>query len=157
MSGLQAAVRSGVRAVCRDILEARRNLHTNRDDPEVYMAGTILNPETGQIDLARAFSTNKNLIKSFFKHPYDKCTRPEQLAGALGFSFEKTTTELSARLPDVDGYEKVSRILNHYRSPDYPFAVELCGAVFRQGTFIDKMVKMGWTSPHRFDTDFTPL
>ena len=66
---------------------------------------------------------------------------------------------------------RVTRILSYYRSPNYPFSIELCGAVsrpdvvippsrlslrlqiLRQGSFIDKMVGMGWTEPHTFDDD----
>ncbi|KAF8593499.1 hypothetical protein BDV93DRAFT_231523 [Ceratobasidium sp. AG-I] len=56
--------------------------------------------------------------------------------------------------PDVDyNFRRVTRILSYYRSPSYPFSIELCGAILRQGSFVDKMVNMGWTEPHTFDDD----
>ena len=38
-------------------------------------------------------------------------------------------------------------------------SLDLVGAVLRQGTFVEKMVRMGWTRPGRFDhsRDLAPL
>ena len=46
------------------------------------------------------------------------------------------------------------RILAHYRHPG-SFSVELTSAVMRQGSFIQKMIGLGWTDPNRFATDKT--
>ena len=51
---------------------------------------------------------------------------------------------------------RILRVLSHYRFPG-PFSIELTGAVTRQGTFIEKMVNMGWTAPRRFTADPSPL
>ena len=46
---------------------------------------------------------------------------------------------------------RLHRLLGRYRFPG-PFSVELSSAIMRQGSFIDKMSAMGWTSPERFES-----
>ena len=46
---------------------------------------------------------------------------------------------------------RLHRLLGRYRFPG-PFSIELSSAIMRQGSFIDKMSAMGWTSPERFES-----
>ena len=53
----------------------------------------------------------------------------------------------------VPGF-RIKRIIDSYRVLG-PFSIDLAGAVMRQSSFIDEMVKLSWTDPHRFDDDGT--
>ena len=45
---------------------------------------------------------------------------------------------------------KPKRILSAYFD-DRPFSIDLVGAVIRQGSFVDKMDHLGWTTPNYFN------
>ena len=47
-------------------------------------------------------------------------------------------------------YIRPLRILGAYID-DRPFAIDLVGAVIRQGLFIEKLHNLGWTKPGYFD------
>lgn len=50
----------------------------------------------------------------------------------------------------IHSYRRPKRILSAYFD-DRPFSIDLVGAVIRQGSFVDKMDHLGWTTPGYFD------
>ncbi|KAG8735955.1 hypothetical protein FRC10_009959 [Ceratobasidium sp. 414] len=142
-----------VRALCDDIIKVRISLGDKSNAPKTFISGTLLNWKTGQPDLKEALRNNKILLKTFLSPASMKFTRGDWLAGSFDYSIQKVETGLKAGLATRGGQQQVTRILSYYRSSNYPFSIELCGAILRQGSFIDKMVNFGWTEPRTFDDE----
>ncbi|QRV82552.1 ATP-dependent RNA helicase DOB1 [Ceratobasidium sp. AG-Ba] len=86
-----------------------------------------------------------------------KYDRGYRLARHFKYSIQKVETKLGAGIDASDRMQQVTYILSRYRAANYPFSIELCGAILRQGSFIDKMVDLGWTKASTFDNNSTPL
>ncbi|KAG9098602.1 hypothetical protein FS749_003428 [Ceratobasidium sp. UAMH 11750] len=142
-----------VRALCDDIIKVRISLEDKSDAPKTFISGTLLNWKTGQPDPKEALRNNKVLLKTFLSPALMKFTRGDWLAGSFDYSIEKVEAGLKAGLASRGGQQQVTRILSYYRASNYPFSIELSGAILRQGSFIDKMVNLGWTEPRTFDDE----
>ncbi|CAE6501435.1 unnamed protein product [Rhizoctonia solani] len=148
-----------VRGLCDDIVKVRIGL-THKSislEQKPYISGTLLNWRTGQPDHKEAARSNDILLKHFFTPASMKFTRGDWLAGSINYSTKKLETSLKEGLSLKGGGSQVTRILSYYRCPYYPFSIELCGAILRQGGFIDKMFGLGWTEPRTFDQDPTVI
>ncbi|CEL53644.1 hypothetical protein RSOLAG1IB_06499 [Rhizoctonia solani AG-1 IB] len=146
-----------VRALCDDIIKVRIGLTHESGNPEQkpYISGTLLNWRTGQPDPKGASRSNDILLRDFFTPASMKFTRGDWLAGSMNYSIKRLETFLKNGLDLRGGGSQVTRILSYYRCPYYPFSIELCGAILRQGGFIDKMLGLGWAEPRTFDHDPT--
>ncbi|KAG8721756.1 hypothetical protein FRC09_007415 [Ceratobasidium sp. 395] len=143
-----------VRALCDDIIKVRISLESPPDAPKTVISGTLLNWKTGQPEPKTALRNNAILLKVTFLSPaLTKFTRGDWLAGSFDYSIQKVETGLKGGLASRGGQQQVTRILSYYRSPNYPFSIELCGAILRQGSFIDKMINLGWAEPRTFDDE----
>ncbi|KAB5589607.1 Dammaradiene synthase [Ceratobasidium theobromae] len=142
-----------VRGLCDDIIQVRLGLTGKSINPQnqLFISGTLLNWKTGEPDYKGAATSNKVLLKHFLTLATMQFTRGDWLAGSIKFSIKKMETALKDGLNLRGGRAQVTRILSYYRCPYYPFSIELCGAILRQGSFIDKMVNLGWTEPRTFD------
>ncbi|CAE6461890.1 unnamed protein product, partial [Rhizoctonia solani] len=147
-----------VRGLCDDIVKVRVGLTHKSSNPEQkpYISGTLLDWKTGQPNAKEAARSNDILLKHFFTPASMKFTRGDWLAGSINYSIKRLETALKDGLSLKGGFQ-VTRILSYYRCPYYPFSIELCGAVLRQGAFIDRMFGLGWTEPRTFDQDPTVL
>ncbi|GAB1522772.1 hypothetical protein RhiTH_005895 [Rhizoctonia solani] len=121
------------------------------------ISGTLLDWRTGKPNPEQAMRSNDILLKAFFTPASMKFTRGDWLAGSINYSIKQLETSLKNGLSLKGGGSQVTRILSYYRCPYYPFSIELCGAILRQGGFIDKMLGLGWTKPQAFDHDCTVI
>ncbi|KAG8754223.1 hypothetical protein FRC11_006772 [Ceratobasidium sp. 423] len=144
-----------VRGLCDDIVKVRVGLtHKSSNlEQKPYISGTLLDWKTGQPDAKGAARSNDILLKHFFTPASMKFTRGDWLAGSINYSIKRLETALKDGLSLRGGGSQVTRVLSYYRCPYYPFSIELCGAILRQGGFIDKMFGLGWTEPRTFDQD----
>jgi len=67
----------------------------------------------------------------------------------LDRSFENARTAIRESLGQKE-HDLAERIMSAYQQ-DRPFSIDLAGAVMRQGAFVEKMSKLGWTDLHYFD------
>ncbi|KAH7338099.1 hypothetical protein B0J17DRAFT_717757 [Rhizoctonia solani] len=148
-----------VRGLCDDIVKVRIGLTHKSNDPEQlpFISGTLLDWRTGQPDPKGAARSNDVLLRHFFTPASMKFTRGDWLAGSINYSIKRLETALKNGLSHKGGGSQVTRILSYYRCPYYPFSIELCGAILRQGGFIDKMFGLGWTRPRTFDQNPTVI
>ncbi|KAF9515839.1 hypothetical protein BS47DRAFT_723038 [Hydnum rufescens UP504] len=127
-----------VRKFCNDVVRVRES------PSNCFLAGTLLNPVTGARSDADAKLLNERLIlTSIFKD--------ETAAGVarkLNFRLRNVRTYTAASFHGILP-QRIRRSLACYDDPS-PFSLELTGAVLRQGSFIQKMVGLGWTAPGRF-------
>ncbi|KAH7318891.1 hypothetical protein B0J17DRAFT_686097 [Rhizoctonia solani] len=86
-----------------------------------------------------------------------RLTSGNQLAGSIDYSIKKLSNLLKEGLSVGDQGGLVTRALSYYPYPYYPFSIESCGAILRQGSFIDRIASLGWTEPRTFDQDSTVL
>ncbi|QRW11330.1 dammaradiene synthase [Ceratobasidium sp. AG-Ba] len=142
-----------VRALCDDVIKARISLEDKTGAPKTFISGTLLDWKTGEVSMVRAVRNNQVLLKDFLSPALMKFTRGDWLAGYFDYSIEKVEKTLKAGMGSRGGQQQVTRILSYYRASNYPFSIELCGAILRQGSFIDKMVGFGWTEPRTFDEE----
>ncbi|KAF8603071.1 hypothetical protein BDV93DRAFT_178907 [Ceratobasidium sp. AG-I] len=143
-----------VRSLCDDIIQVRIGLEDKTGlKAKTFIAGTLLNWQSGLTEPSSATKNNRVLLKHFLSPAMMRFTRGDWLAGSFDYSIQQVEASLKAGLSSRGAMQQVTRILSYYRSPNYPFSIELCGAILRQGYFIDKMVNMGWAEPHTFDDD----
>ncbi|KAI0683785.1 hypothetical protein BC835DRAFT_1422968 [Cytidiella melzeri] len=70
----------------------------------------------------------------------------------LESSMGEVRRQVRQAFPSSKGEKIVNRIFSAY-TDDRPFSVDLVGAILRQGTFIDKMHEVGWTTQDRFSNE----
>ncbi|KAK0439253.1 uncharacterized protein EV420DRAFT_1279692 [Desarmillaria tabescens] len=68
----------------------------------------------------------------------------------MDYSMQKIQTAMAQRMRTYGGH-LLSRIMSSYED-DKIFSLDLVGAVLRQGSFVDKMHKLGWTDPEFFSS-----
>ncbi|CAE6480069.1 unnamed protein product [Rhizoctonia solani] len=148
-----------IRGVCEDIVQVRYDLTQNTGNPEnqKFLSGTLLDWKTGRPDYKKAAIGNRVLLKYFLNPYYMQFNRGDTLASSLNYSIKELETSLKEGLNLRSAGGLVTRVLSYYRCPYYPFSIELCGAILRQGRFINKMSTLGWTEPRTFDQDPTVI
>ncbi|KAH7318890.1 hypothetical protein B0J17DRAFT_773168 [Rhizoctonia solani] len=148
-----------VRAVCDDIFRVLPGLIQSAGSltSQAFISGTLLNWRTGQPDYEGAAVGNKVLLKHFLDSASMRGMSGNKLAKSIDYSVKKLETVLKEALSLRDGGSLVTRILSYYRCPYYPFSIELCGAILRQGGFIDRLFSLGWIEPRTFDQDPTVI
>lgn len=143
-----------------------------RAGENVYISESLLHHHTGRIDttaanefMTKIFSYLDNLYK--VNQPIAETeirSQADQLAEGLGYSPQTLLDNLHRgvaplRVPDpANPRPRLLRVVIAY-SHFGPAGIDLVGAIIRQGSFIEKMVGLGWTRPGRFDysKDSAPL
>ncbi|PVF99609.1 hypothetical protein CPB86DRAFT_282534 [Serendipita vermifera] len=143
-----------------------------RAGENVYISESLLNHFTGLIDTTSAdqfmtkvfsnldvlYQVNQPIASSKIR------SKSNQLAAGLNYSPHTLLTSLHRgvaplRTPNLtQPRPRLQRVVTAY-SHYGPASLDLVGAVIRQGSFIEKMVYLGWTKPGRFDRskDSAPL
>lgn len=136
-----------------------------RAGEKVYLSETLLEPRTGKVDTraADAFTTKvlKHLDDKFKISGPVAPNRIRLEASILAAMVKYDSNTLSIYLhksvrPDYAPSQKptqlprIQRLATAYSNAGLA-SLDLVGAVLRQGTFVDKMVQLGWTRPGRFD------
>ncbi|KIM29346.1 hypothetical protein M408DRAFT_23112 [Serendipita vermifera MAFF 305830] len=136
-----------------------------RTGEKVYLSETLLDPRTGKVDTneADAFTTRvltdlSNALKLDMPIArYRIKSEATKLASMLKYDQKALSTYLHTSVrPNYGtryrgrGLPRILRLVGAY-SHDGLASMDLVGAILRQGTFIDKMVHLGWTQPGRFD------
>ncbi|OAQ95680.1 hypothetical protein LLEC1_06171, partial [Akanthomyces lecanii] len=136
----------------------------------VPMPGTILNPQQGRPEQDVARSTADNFPRTFPNRMIHKALRikimeliqpggghPHPTMDTIKFIIEQVTKDNGA-IRSIDnvpahrrkyGMQRNSRLstrkmMSRYWENFSPFALDLCGAVMRQGIFVEKMVNLDW-------------
>ncbi|KIM29343.1 hypothetical protein M408DRAFT_328974 [Serendipita vermifera MAFF 305830] len=136
-----------------------------RTGQKVYLSETLLDPQTGKVDTNEADAFTTRVLKDLdtalkLGEPIgqDK-TQSEATILATMLKYDKKVLETFLHTPVRPNYAtyynprplpRISRVIEAY-AYDGLASLDLVGAILRQGTFIDKMVKLGWTQPGRFD------
>ncbi|KDQ09178.1 hypothetical protein BOTBODRAFT_179194 [Botryobasidium botryosum FD-172 SS1] len=123
-----------------------------RSDPTKYfMAGTLLEPIEGICDPGQATLAAKK-IERYFAVFDDGKKSASDWADLAKWTFAGIENCLRAglKIPATKPLPpRMQRVVLKYRG-HYTPSIELTGAIIRQRSFIQKMVDLGWTHPHRF-------
>ncbi|KAG9316181.1 hypothetical protein JVU11DRAFT_2202 [Chiua virens] len=116
------------------------------EGPGAFLAGTLHTRDEMQ-DTRRA-SLIKNRIRSGIK-AYSALSSKSKRSVATSdilAEFHHDPSKLHKKLKVIVLPSIITRILYAY-SDQRPFSIDLVGAVLRQGSFVHKMVELGWTRP----------
>ncbi|KAG8821508.1 hypothetical protein FRC17_009795 [Serendipita sp. 399] len=137
---------------------------------KIFISETLLNPKTGVIDENSSNMTTLNMLQwlnttLFVSQPIRSGSTAKaevtKLANALGYDHLQLSDALHRGfrpyvVPDRQNpvprrvFSLLQRIATAYSHAGLA-SLDLVGAVLRQGSFIQKMVGLGWTRPGRFD------
>lgn len=135
-----------------------------KEGTPVYFPETYLRAREGTVDTQAADARYSKLFKQLdtqwtemsLRTPLEKMEQKRQIANTLQWDPEVLCdvmhTSAQPRIP-LNKNARVKllhRIANAYSHAGYA-SLDLVAAMLRQGTFIDKMVHMGWTRPGRWE------
>ncbi|KDQ09220.1 hypothetical protein BOTBODRAFT_534573 [Botryobasidium botryosum FD-172 SS1] len=147
---------TSVRKFFDDLILATRNPENK------FMAGTLLKPVEGTPDPGPASTATQKIELYFGTFNINWNLRPAEWSELVGWRFSGIERRMKTGL-QVHSSKAIEllpprliKVLARYHN-HYTPSIELAGAVMRQGSFIQKMVGLGWTAPHRFDLDQTTL
>lgn len=145
--------------ITKDVLAVRKlaeDLVRNDMTACSHLAGTLRTPKA-ELDIDRAKSIKETFMKAseFRKPSREECTDEEWVVSIMekcSYNYEsmKQIMENELKSAGEEGSPSMKRICSAYED-DRVFSIELVGAVIRQGSFVEKMRKLGWTEPHFFD------
>ncbi|KAJ6783587.1 hypothetical protein PWT90_08463 [Aphanocladium album] len=136
----------------------------------VPMPGTILNPQKGRPEINATDPDSDNFARTFPNRMIKKALRikimeliqpggghPHPTMDTVKFLIEEITNSNSAvrSLDSIPAHKRTyglqrnsrlstRKMMSRYWENFSPFALDLCGAVMRQGIFVDKMVNLDW-------------
>lgn len=136
----------------------------------VPMPGTILNPQKGRPEAEVRAADSDNFARTFPNRMIRKVLRiqimeliqpggghPHPTMDTVRFLIEQVTKDKSAvrgideipahrRTYDMQRNARLAtrKMMSRYWGNFSPFSLDLCGAIMRQGSFIDKMVNLDW-------------
>lgn len=151
----------------------------------VPMPGTILDPQTGMPEEVAPKPGRDDAARTFPNRMIQKVLRikimeliqpgggghPHPTMEAIKYLIEGVTKSTSAVLA-IDGvttpiYRKYGlqrnarlctrKMMSRYWDNFSPFALDLCGAIMRQGVFVDKMVNLDWLHSPPYKTTMRRL
>ncbi|KAG8768001.1 hypothetical protein FRC15_005345, partial [Serendipita sp. 397] len=148
----------GVRRFCEEVTRRRTG-------ERVFISETLLTPSTGllaegtsletMLKLFKWMDSNYQVLQPIYSQG-DIYAEATKLATGLGYDYLQLSDALhrGARpsiTPDRNRpIPRIQRIAVAYSHAGLA-SLDLVGAVLRQGSFIQKMVELGWTRPGRFD------
>ncbi|KAG6811588.1 hypothetical protein H0H92_006711 [Tricholoma furcatifolium] len=143
----------------KDILCARKFLDDlfrvgEESDLRIYLAGSIRTPYMN-IDIEKGKRVKHIVHDTMVQHHVG--LRPAGTTGQqwANIVLQKTLYEFKTLQASVVSHVNeidrpfVKRVFAAYSQPS-PFSIDLVGAVIRQGSFTEKMVKLEWTKPNYF-------
>ncbi|KAG8985449.1 hypothetical protein FRB94_004854 [Tulasnella sp. JGI-2019a] len=145
----------GVRKFYQDMGKCMQNPDTQ------FLANTLVDYKRG-IPIPGLAKTLTGLALKSGPEPSLNTQRPEALGNQLGWKMKDVETVCRAgylsqrNRPDVSTPKALNIILAAYRQPE-SFSIDLASAVLRQMSFIEKMVRLGWTEEGRFEEDHNTL
>ncbi|KAF7304479.1 hypothetical protein HMN09_00850200 [Mycena chlorophos] len=119
----------------------------NTNQPDSVLAGTLYTPGNTR-NLAHAIAVKDRLIP--FKDP-----KPEKPVTAKAFmqhaqwQFSQLKSKMFSLLKEE---QRIAERISNAYTDGRIFSVELVSAVLRQGGFVSKMHRLGWTKPGAFDS-----